>query len=119
MRLIDSTFNVSVDGQPRLAWTDPNVRRASGLVALRTCRTDTVFDNVTVRAIVAADFDKDLDVDVSDFSFFQACFNGPNRPPALVECGPTDFDGDADTDLSDFALFQSCFNGPNRSPACP
>ena len=62
---------------------------------------------------------RDDDVDVSDFSFFQACFSGPNRPLALVECVPTDFDGDADTDLSDFALFQSCFNGPNRAPACP
>ncbi len=29
-----------------------------------------------------ADFDNDGDVDLNDFSTFQACFNGPNRPPA-------------------------------------
>jgi hypothetical protein len=28
------------------------------------------------------DFDADGDVDLEDFAIFQACFNGPNRPPA-------------------------------------
>ncbi len=31
---------------------------------------------------VAGDFDGDGDVDLADFGIFQACFNGPNRPPA-------------------------------------
>ena len=66
-----------------------------------------------------SDFDQDRDVDLSDFAFFQACFNGPNRSTAISECGNADFDGDADVDLSDFAFFQACFNGPNRPPACP
>jgi len=30
---------------------------------------------------VAADFDDDRDVYLVDFGMFQACFNGPNRPP--------------------------------------
>lgn len=30
----------------------------------------------------APDFDLDGDVDLADFIVFQACFNGPNRPPA-------------------------------------
>jgi hypothetical protein len=65
-----------------------------------------------------ADLDKDGDVDLSDFSYFQSCFGGPNRPPAQSGCDSADLDGDADVDLADFAVFQSCFNGPNRPPAC-
>ncbi len=65
-----------------------------------------------------ADFDGDGDVDLTDFSFFQMCFNGPNAPSPLPECGPADIQADGDVDLGDFALFQTCFNGPNRPPAC-
>ncbi len=67
----------------------------------------------------AADFDKDGDVDLTDFASFQTCFNGPNRPSAAPNCLQADFDGDADVDLADFGAFQACFNGPNRAPACP
>ena len=35
---------------------------------------------------VRPDFDQDGDVDLVDFSFFQACFNGPNRDPARTGC---------------------------------
>jgi hypothetical protein len=63
------------------------------------------------------DFDGDADADLGDFTFFQLCFNGPNRPSG-AGCGAADFDTDGDVDLTDFAVFQSCFNGPNRLPAC-
>jgi hypothetical protein len=72
------------------------------------------------------DADGDGDVDLADFSLFQACFNGPNRPYALPpgfdnDCKCMDVEpapnGDADLDLADFSKFQSCFNGPNRPPA--
>ncbi len=65
-----------------------------------------------------ADFDLDGDVDLADFSAFQACFNGPNQAAAAGCTGNADFDDDNDVDLSDFATFTSCFNGPNRPPAC-
>jgi len=65
------------------------------------------------------DFDSDGDTDLNDFSVFQYCFGGPNRPPARAECTTADLDLDGDVDLADFARFQGCFNGPNRSPACP
>jgi hypothetical protein len=64
------------------------------------------------------DFDHDGDVDLADFSHFQSCFNGPNRPPATTGCTDASFDADGDVDLADFAQFQSCFNGPNRLPGC-
>jgi hypothetical protein len=46
-------------------------------------------------------------VDLLDFSLFQACFQGPGRPPSN-ECAPgihADLDLDTDVDLDDFARF--------------
>ena len=65
-----------------------------------------------------ADFDLDADVDLADFSLFQSCFNGPNRPPASAGCDAVDFDADSDVDVADFGVFGACFNGPNRRPRC-
>ncbi|MBN1491057.1 MAG: hypothetical protein JXA69_14175, partial [Phycisphaerae bacterium] len=70
-------------------------------------------------SLVASDLDQDGDVDLTDFSHFATCFNGPNRPPAADGCDHADFDLDADVDLTDFGVFASCFNGYNRPPACP
>ncbi len=79
----------------------------------------TIGVTMTVTPYVApADFDRDGDVDLADFSLFQLCFNGPNTPPALHCSVDADMDADSDVDLGDFALFQTCFNGPNRPPAC-
>ena len=68
------------------------------------------------------DTDGDADVDLVDFSSFQNCFNGPNRPwkatDNVITCFCLDYDEDHDVDLADFARFQVCFNGPNRAPNC-
>ncbi len=40
------------------------------------------------RPVASGDLDGDGDVDLADFATFQACFNGPNRPPACVSSGP-------------------------------
>lgn len=71
--------------------------------------------------LAAADFNEDCDVDLTDFTVFQACFNGPNSPPAAGCAVNADFDGDGDVDLNDFVVFQICFYGPNQSPTieCP
>ncbi len=66
-----------------------------------------------------SDFDRDGDVDLADFSQFQVCFNGPNRPAGKGCAVNADLDNDSDVDLLDFATLQTCFNGPNRPPACP
>ncbi len=68
------------------------------------------------------DADFDGDIDLNDFSAFQACFNGPNRPYATAgvprTCACLDDDQDGDVDLNDFSVFQACFNGPNRPASC-
>lgn len=66
---------------------------------------------------VGADLDADGDVDLSDFTFLQICFNGPNRPTPMGSCSAVDGDNDGDVDLADFSRFLTCFNGPNRPPA--
>ena len=88
----------------------------TGFGSSSSTRTRT---NYITIASAPGDFDHDGDVDLGDFSFFQICFNGPNRPPVVVSaCPDTDFDKDGDVDLSDFSTFQACFNGPNRPASC-
>ncbi len=71
---------------------------------------------------VYGDLDADRDVDLNDFTSFQACFNGPNNPWSESgnprNCTCLDGDEDGDIDLNDFTKLASCFNGPNRLPAC-
>jgi hypothetical protein len=66
----------------------------------------------------AADFDRDGDVDLTDYGYFLSCFNGPGKPPARGVCGPADLDEDGDVDLADYGAFLACYNGPARPPGC-
>ncbi len=85
--------------------------------ACDACPNTIAGATVDATGCVPGDFDDDNDVDLNDFSFFQMCFNGPNRMSSSPgDCAPTDFDHDGDVDLDDFAFFQRCFNGPNRPP---
>ena len=80
---------------------------------------DVVFHRVEMKIGGSwADFDYDGDVDLADFTVFQSCFNGPNRPAPSGCVANVDADVDGDVDLTDFGAFQQCFNGPNRPPAC-
>lgn len=77
------------------------------------------------------DFDGDCDVDLDDFTLFQACMTGPSIPydPGDLPSGcvllpdgegiiPADFNRDGSVDLLDFAVFQRCYSGPGI-PADP
>ncbi len=95
--------------------------RSYGALFVSNCLEQGVYFNRTdidCRSRAPADFDDDGDVDLTDFSAFQACFNGPNRKPRASCKVDADFDGDGDVDVADFLEFQDCFNGPNRSPRC-
>ena len=65
----------------------------------------------------AADFDRDNDVDQSDFGIFQSCYTGSGGD---IEpgCEVADYDSDEDVDPSDFSVFQSCMAGANVPPGC-
>jgi len=67
------------------------------------------------------DFDRDGDVDQSDFGHFQACLSGSNIPPANAACQDALLDGDADVDQTDLAIFKKCMNGTGNPPGpdCP
>ena len=62
------------------------------------------------------DFDRDNDVDQTDFGVFQECVSGP-AIPVSTGCEAADFDHDGDVDQKDFGIFQRCFSGPNIAPA--
>jgi hypothetical protein len=83
------------------------------------------FDDVYVTPVacdsgptVAADFDDDGDVDLTDYGVFLGCYNGPGNPPAQAGCDAADFDDDGDVDLTDYGVFLGCYNGPGNPPAC-
>ncbi len=108
------------DGRIRLTYLD--VAATDGLAGLSAGQgvpADFAESDLTAYGScpVPADFDGDGDTDLSDYEYFQMCFQGPNRP-CLPECVPADLDHDGDVDLADFTVFQGCFNGPNRPPAC-
>lgn len=70
---------------------------------------------------VVADFDRDNDVDESDFAHFQNCTTGPMLSQADPACRDADLDHDADVDQADFGIFQRCLSGTYvpANPSCP
>jgi hypothetical protein len=62
----------------------------------------------------SGNFDGDVDVDLRDFHFFQACFTGSGGSAAPT-CAAGDADGDDDVDLMDYAAFHAALAGPG----CP
>ncbi|GMU22260.1 MAG: hypothetical protein AMXMBFR13_23480 [Phycisphaerae bacterium] len=67
-----------------------------------------------------ADYDRDGDVDQSDFGHFQACLTGPSVPQYDPACADTKFDEDVDVDTDDMAVFLGCMTGPGAmaDPHC-
>lgn len=57
------------------------------------------------------DFDRDVDVDMGDFSTFLRCYAGQNRAPAAGCGADADFDRDGDVDVADFVLFSESYTG--------
>lgn len=73
---------------------------------------------IVVGQPIAGDFDRDGDLDLSDFGRFQSCLSGPGINQPNPACDPARFDDDGDVDLDDLAVFLSCMMGSNV-PADP
>ena len=70
----------------------------------------TLDNEVMVINTVQADFDRDGDVDLTDYLLFVECFTKAGQPHQ-EGCGDADLDGDGDVDLTDLVSFQSAFTG--------
>ncbi len=73
---------------------------------------------LTVKPLVAADFDLDRDVDGADLNALRACLSGAGAAP-YSGCEDKDLDGDGDVDQDDFGILQRCMSGlAVADPAC-
>ena len=68
--------------------------------------------------IPRADFDRDADVDHSDFGHLQACLSGSSSSQSEPGCQNAKLDDDDDVDQSDLVIFLGCISGPDV-PADP
>jgi hypothetical protein len=67
---------------------------------------------------VPGDFDRDGDVDLTDFDAFTGCHTGGAIVLTEPGCESRDLDTDDDVDQTDFGIFQRCYSG-NAVPADP
>lgn len=58
------------------------------------------------------DYQCDDDVDLYDFTAWEACMTGPGKGPYDMGCQAFDFEFDGDVDLTDFAGIQARFSNP-------
>jgi hypothetical protein len=65
-----------------------------------------------------ADFDRDGDVDLTDFGEFQRCLSGPGIDQPAPECQEARLDEDEDVDQDDLAVWLGCMSGAG-APADP
>jgi hypothetical protein len=100
VEVFDADFKVWIDGTQVLSWHDPNLRKASGVTMLRTCRTDSSFDNVTVERLCDFDADRDGYCDSED-----VC-------PDVSDPNQDDQDADTIGDACD-----NCIDTPNTNQA--
>ena len=86
------------------------------------CPHSPVGANITLNGCWTprSDFDRDGDVDQSDFGRLQACLSGPGFTQDNPDCEFALLDGDDDVDADDFGLLQACLSGANISanPEC-
>lgn len=61
-----------------------------------------------------ADFDRDGDVDQTDFGYLQACLTGPGIAQDDPACLNARLDADDDVDETDVGQFMSCWSGPDQ-----
>lgn len=114
--LADGSDNCPMDANPSQRDTDGDGRGNACDLCPDTVPGVHVDANGCPKPI-PGDFDKDGDVDQSDFGHLQACLSGNGVAQNDPACQDARLDTDADVDLSDLFLFQTCAGGANRPPA--
>ncbi len=73
-----------------------------------------------ITPVPAVDFDRDGDVDQSDYGWFQRCVSGTGVAQLDPSCRDARVDGDADVDDIDLNLFIGCMSGAGiaADPQC-
>lgn len=114
----DSATSALTDFRGRTTFS--NSRIAGGGCALNgigmTIQGMTVVDELCLYPvcldieIVSPDINGDLDVDLSDLSYFGECYNSREGEPNFSEC--CDYNDDGKCDLSDFAYFGQHYTHP-------
>jgi hypothetical protein len=59
--------------------------------------------------VIPSDFDRDGDVDRTDWEHFQTCALGPAVPQTDPGCSNARLDADDDVDMDDHGIFQRCY----------
>lgn len=91
-----------------VAWSEARMRNQYATL------TDTL---IAWRGPPSLDSDRDGDVDLTDFAFFQRCFSGVDRLLTVEECLGADVDGDHCVTADDLAEFIRCASGPGIAAA--
>jgi hypothetical protein len=68
---------------------------------------------VQIVADTPADHDRDGDVDMEDFGWFQACLSGSNVPQNDPNCADAHLAGHTYVDPTDMSKFRQCLTGPD------
>ncbi len=67
--------------------------------------------NAAATPAVRPDFDRDGDVDQSDFGLMQSCFSGAFIRQDEPNCAPARLDSDTDVDQDDLTALMGCYHG--------
>ena len=104
--LVEGPATMTIDGQTGVVtWSTPDLVGSPHTVTIRASNAVGSAEQSFFLRVAAGDLNGDMDVDVFDLPFFNACYTGPDTVVA-PDCSCADLDNDADVDLIDFGQLQ-------------
>lgn len=107
-----TTANLAWTSQDYTASVDP----AGFSLRLDDAEVTLLILEVTRGELVRADFDRDRDVDMSDWGHMQTCLTSSYQPQNDPACVDARLDADLDVDEQDVARFLNCLTGAGLLP---